>query len=320
MLSNGLRTQAVDFSLVLRADFLNRKSMTVRYLRLFLVIFLFPFFYSQSFAASSGSLVRIYYKQNQNGGINFYAENNNYCPYQVKINFSELSNLQSTEAIPFKGTVEAQAKEVLLFTLTPTDGQKGKFKYDYMFYRGDGAPVSHDDNYKYLLPYEHGTHQLLTQGYHGKFSHEGACALDFGMPEGTSVHAARGGVVVSIKQNSDIGGPSIKYLHDANAITIYHSDGTFADYVHLKKDSSPLKVGDKVSAGQFIAFSGNTGFSTAPHLHFQVYLPGEKHKTIPVTFLGNDGNTVQFREMQTYKAFDPEADKVRQVKISQNLQ
>lgn len=292
--------------------------MKANFLRLFLVLLLFVSFAADNFAASQKP-VRIYYKRAKNGQVDFYADNNNYCPYQLKLNFTELSDLKAAVALPFKGTLQPQSKDVHLFTLTPEEGKEGKFKYEYVFYRG-GDAVAHDDNHLYLLPFAHGTNQLLTQGYHGKFSHAGACALDFGMPEGTPVHAARGGIVVAIKQDSDIGGPSAKYIHDANTITIYHDDGTFADYVHLQKNSSSLQVGDVVRAGQQIALSGNTGFSTAPHLHFQVYLPGEKHKTIPVKFLGNDGNELQFREMHTYKAFDPEAEKLRNVKLTQHIQ
>ena len=56
-----------------------------------------------------------------------------------------------------------------------------------------------------------------------------------------------------------------------NSILIYHDDGTFADYSHIKYKGSKVKVGDRVEKGKFIAESGNIGWSTAPHLHFSVF-------------------------------------------------
>lgn len=57
-----------------------------------------------------------------------------------------------------------------------------------------------------------------------------------------------------------------------NYIVIFHSDGTFAEYRHIKMNGSMVKVGDRVEIGQLIAESGNVGYSKRPHLHFAVYL------------------------------------------------
>ena len=55
-----------------------------------------------------------------------------------------------------------------------------------------------------------------------------------------------------------------------NYVNIRHSDGTLGNYYHLKQGGSAVKIGDKVKKGQLIAYSGNTGYTTAPHLHFSV--------------------------------------------------
>lgn len=54
-------------------------------------------------------------------------------------------------------------------------------------------------------------------------------------------------------------------------MTLQHTNGEFSQFCHLKHKGALVKSGEKVKAGQTIALSGNTGFSTAPHLHFQVF-------------------------------------------------
>ena len=56
----------------------------------------------------------------------------------------------------------------------------------------------------------------------------------------------------------------------ANFVRILHDDGTMALYAHLKTDGVLVRVGQQVQAGQQIGLSGNTGFTTGPHLHFAV--------------------------------------------------
>lgn len=55
-----------------------------------------------------------------------------------------------------------------------------------------------------------------------------------------------------------------------NHITIKHEEGEYGFYAHLIEDSIPLKVGDKVKAGQLIGKCGFSGSTTEPHLHFHL--------------------------------------------------
>jgi murein DD-endopeptidase MepM/ murein hydrolase activator NlpD len=125
------------------------------------------------------------------------------------------------------------------------------------------------DTYIYDLPYKEGTSHKVVQGYGGLFSHKNKAALDFSMPEGTAVYAAREGIIYSFKDDSDEGGPFSKYERKANYIIIKHSDGSFGCYWHLKKDGVVVKKGE-VKKGQLIGYSGRTGFVLRPHLHFTV--------------------------------------------------
>jgi murein DD-endopeptidase MepM/ murein hydrolase activator NlpD len=110
-------------------------------------------------------------------------------------------------------------------------------------------------------------------------------AVDFIIPEGTPILAARPGIVVRVKSDSKIGGPNPKFFGKGNFITIVHKDGTFADYLHLKYKGVKVKVGDHVKQGQVIGHSGNTGWSMAPHLHFIVWkFVGLDWKSIKINF------------------------------------
>jgi murein DD-endopeptidase MepM/ murein hydrolase activator NlpD len=124
------------------------------------------------------------------------------------------------------------------------------------------------DTYIYDLPFREGTGYKVVQGYGGMFSHKNKAALDFYMPEGTPVHAAREGVIYSFKDDSNEGGPFTKN-EKANYIIIKHDDGSFGCYWHLQKNGVVVKNG-KVAKGQLIGYSGNTGFVLRPHLHFAV--------------------------------------------------
>jgi murein DD-endopeptidase MepM/ murein hydrolase activator NlpD len=97
-------------------------------------------------------------------------------------------------------------------------------------------------------------------------------AIDFIVTENTPVLAAADGVVTLVKDDSYIGGPSIKYWHDSNFIVIQHANGEYSRYDHLAHRSAAVRTGQCVKRGQVIARVGMTGFTYMPHLHFQVFI------------------------------------------------
>ena len=138
--------------------------------------------------------------------------------------------------------------------------------------------IKDDSSYVYSLPFEKGRSFLIVQGYFGVFSHKERAALDFKMKRGTKICAAREGVVVRIKEDSDRGGMNKKYRADGNNIVIQHPDGSRAGYWHLQKDGALVNVGDTVKKGQVIALSGKTGYASTPHLHFLVWKQDNKRQ------------------------------------------
>jgi murein DD-endopeptidase MepM/ murein hydrolase activator NlpD len=106
--------------------------------------------------------------------------------------------------------------------------------------------------------------------------------IDIGLNEGTTVKAADGGVVIynysgCVAWDDGCGGPNTDGLGPrggfGNRIEIRHADGSVTAYNHLKTALPP--VGSKVSQGQAIGTVGSTGYSTGPHLDFQIYPDGQ---------------------------------------------
>ena len=139
----------------------------------------------------------------------------------------------------------------------------------FIFFSLDSKVTKNLDSYIYDLPFKEGTKYKVVQGYGGLFSHKHKAALDFNMPEGTPVYAAREGIIYAYKDDSNEGGPFPKYEQKANYIIIKHSDGSLGCYWHLQKNGVVIKFGT-VTKGQLIGYSGRTGFVLKPHLHFTV--------------------------------------------------
>jgi len=137
-----------------------------------------------------------------------------------------------------------------------------------------GDPRVRPRPYVYALPYPHGRTFAVLQGFHGEFSHRGSneYAVDFNCPVATPVTAARPGTVVAVNASAQGSGTTPEFLDDrrTNFVLILHSDGTLGEYMHLAPSGVEVTPGQTVRRGQELGLSGNTGFSTTPHLHFQV--------------------------------------------------
>ena len=114
------------------------------------------------------------------------------------------------------------------------------------------------------------TDGILTSGYGMRWGslHAG---VDLANAIGTPILAVMDGTVID-------SGPASGY---GNWIRIKHDDGSMSVYGHM--ETLDVKVGERVKAGQKIAGMGNRGFSTGPHLHYEVRLNNEPHD--PATFL-----------------------------------
>ena len=181
----------------------------------------------------------------------------------------------------------------LVLVLHPTAGDRqGRYRIAYDWTVGSRDAV-HDDSQVYRLPYAPGRSYRVLQGYGSRFSHTGLeeFAVDFRMPEGTPVHAAREGIVARTEESHSRGCWEDGCGDYANYIVILHDDLTTGEYYHLQQDGVLVEPGERVLAGQRIGLSGNTGHTTVPHLHFAVYRAVEWGRTqsVPVRFATAEG-------------------------------
>ncbi|MGI9205481.1 MAG: M23 family metallopeptidase [Woeseiaceae bacterium] len=166
--------------------------------------------------------------------------------------------------------------------------------------------AEHDDDHRYLLPYADGTSYRVLQGFGSRFSHRGneQYAIDFNMPVGTPVHAARDGIVARTVESHNKGCWEDGCGKFANFIVVLHDDGTTGEYYHLQQNGALVAPGDRVTAGQKIGLSGNTGHTTMPHLHFAVYRATSRARSqsVPFSFLSADGVVHKPRRGRHYLA------------------
>ncbi|GIP17877.1 M23 family metallopeptidase [Paenibacillus montaniterrae] len=105
---------------------------------------------------------------------------------------------------------------------------------------------------------------------------------------GAEVLAPAGGVVVEVVDGieDNIPGQMNEQQPAGNIVVIEHQNGEFSELAHFKKDSIVVQVGDTVKAGQLLGECGNSGNSSEPHIHFQVYKKNEDSSglVIPVAF------------------------------------
>ena len=246
----------------------------------------FFLFLIQAFYASAGSGIneRTRFSTHQISPDSVVLSFDNDLSVPVTVNLAlELDNLEGDYMSGFTVTVPAKkTKYPLARFKKPEPAKPYQCSYTWKIVMGDVSQVP-DLDYLYLLPFQKRSSYKISQGPGGAISHKDIFAYDFAMPVGTPIIAARDGIIAAVKSDSSIGGPFSVYSNDANFISIYHSDGTIANYFHLKKDGVVVNEGQEVKRGDLIGYSGSTGFSSGPHLHFEVVRPGpdfEKNQSI----------------------------------------
>ncbi|MDQ5908879.1 MAG: Peptidoglycan DD-metalloendopeptidase family protein [Pseudomonadota bacterium] len=221
------------------------------------------------------------------------AINDYYGPIEVEVSAETIENMRAEPPLPVRVVVPARTETVVV-RLKPT-GRRWRYGYQVQAVLGDPAAV-HRPEQPYAPPFASGQRFFIGQAFDGAFSHQhpqSRYAVDIGMPVGTPVRAARAGVVMEVAGDFFDGGLDPKYQTRANAVRVLHDDDSMAIYAHLHPDSIRVSPGQRVERGAWLANSGNTGFSSGPHLHFAIQRNvGMELVSIPFEFAGVNGAAI----------------------------
>lgn len=234
--------------------------------------------------------------------LKLFANNHKLYPFSLTFNF-ELKGLRLLDDLPEVFVLPPETDTFQLATFSIPERRSWSYKYSYGYYSGDANAI-HNENQLYLLPFKEHQTYLLSQGYFGEESHMNENALDFTMPEGTEICAARGGKVVDIKEDSNQGCPNSSCNEMGNFVKILHDDGTMADYFHLQQNGALVELGETVEAGDIIALAGDTGWASGSHLHFIVYKASANGRvSIPTLFkTQNSASGEYLKEDKKYRS------------------
>jgi murein DD-endopeptidase MepM/ murein hydrolase activator NlpD len=229
--------------------------------------------------------------------VELVAHNESYAPIELVVNFKTIRGLEFPHPDQSLTWVVPARTDLPLLALELLENETAPFlEYQYQYLAGDPA-ARHRPGQAYRVPFAIATDHPVTQAFPEVATHvtrDSHYAVDVAMPIGTDIMAARGGVVFDIAASNFRGGlDPVRDGPSANVIRILHDDGTYAIYAHLNTNSIRVRPGDRVQRGQYIADSGNTGFSSGPHLHFAVVRnAGMTITSVPVTFMGQNSSTV----------------------------
>lgn len=237
------------------------------------------------------------------GGVRLAFTLVNCLEATVTVN-GELQGYAPSRSLPWTFVLGEQPETI---DLVPDASRRDKTHYEitYRWHPG-GTNARPDPKVIYQLPYPARRHWFVSQGNFGRYSHSPGSgdefAIDWNMPTGSDVCAARAGRVIAIKQDSELGGPDRRFDADSNYIVIRHADGTCGEYMHLDVGGALVKLGQQVEAGQPIGRSGNTGNSAGPHLHFGVFTNanGKTKTSIPIRWHTRFGTTDKLIEGKLY--------------------
>jgi len=229
--------------------------------------------------------------------VELVAHNQSYAPVELKVTIRTIQGIEFPHPDQeLRWVVPARSDHSLLALGLLEDGSQPFLEYQYQYLAGE-PNARHRTEQAYRAPFAIATNHPVTQAYPQVATHitrDSYHAVDIAMPIGTDIMASRGGVVFDVAASNFRGGMDpAKDGPSANVIRILHDDGTYAIYAHLNTNSIRVEPGDRVQRGQYIADSGNTGFSSGPHLHFAVVRNiGMEIESMPVLFLGQNSELI----------------------------
>lgn len=245
-------------------------------------------------------------QRSQENGVTLIAQNTYFGPVQIAFRLRPIENVSPSTRRSGLAVLPPRSETPLVVIGKSVDNVELRFDSEFQFIPGEPG-IEHRPDQPYRLPYAPSTAVRVSQAYPVLKTHSDPAsqyAIDFAMPIGTDVFAAREGVVIEVA--SDFFEAGTDYEVDgprANIVRILHDDGTMGLYVHLNWNTIRVVPGQHVGRGEYLADSGNTGFSTGPHLHFVVQRnEGGALVAVPLEFASASG-PITLVTGETYTAY-----------------
>jgi Peptidase family M23 len=263
--------------------------------KLFLII---CFLCASFFSLYAQRMIEVKYQLDAKGGYVFSCVNYAYCNYILDLGFTSFTNVKSDQPLPFYAEVKPGYNK--LFTISPIDPQAAvQFKYNSGFQKGCMHP-SINRSFIYLLPITPGTSAQVYEMSPDKTNDSASWyVLRLKMKPGDTIYAARKGIVNEIQDQNGANDAGQTSIGTENFIEIAQADCSFARYGILKKNSTLVKPGQPVKAGQAIGLVGGDSYGRGSDLRFSVYYyqedngaPGESaisHYVITQVWTKNNG-------------------------------
>lgn len=219
-----------------------------------------------------------------------YAVNNLAGPAQVWLDLRRQLNVKLHPSTASEWLLE-QKGDTFLTYISPVQ-QNRPWAYEWLPRYVEGKPINPNKIVSEHVPSPFkGGPFMISQSFMGTASHSqhlsSNYAVDIQMPEGTPIVAVRDGIVMDLEVDFSRSGWREEVADEANYVRLIHPDGSMTIYAHLQPDSFQVRLGQPVKAGDVLANSGNTGFSSGPHLHFAIQYNGDKKlKSWPFNFRG----------------------------------
>jgi murein DD-endopeptidase MepM/ murein hydrolase activator NlpD len=246
------------------------------------------------------------YERSSARGVALIAENTYFAPVQIAFRLEPIENVSADT--PRSGLKVLPPRSETELVVVGKSVEHAELRFDSEFQFLPGAPdAEHRPEQPYRLPYALSTAVRVSQAFPDTKTHTDPAsrhAIDFVMPIGTDVFAARDGVVIEVASDFFDSGTDLAVDGPrANVVRVLHDDGTMGLYVHLNWNTIRVVPGQRVRRGEYLADSGNTGFSTGPHLHFVVQRnQGGSLQSVPLEFAGQNG-AVTLATGRTYTAY-----------------
>jgi murein DD-endopeptidase MepM/ murein hydrolase activator NlpD len=246
-------------------------------------------------------------ERSSRAGVALIAQNTYFAPIQIAFRLRPVENVSAETPRTGLKVLPPRSETELVVVGKAVEQIDLRFDSEFEYLPGEPG-AEHRPEQPYRLPYALSSAVRVSQTFPDQKTHTDPAsqhAVDFVMPIGTDVFAARDGVVIEVASdffengtNYEVDGPR------ANVVRVLHDDGTMALYVHLNWNTIRVVPGQRVRRGEYLADSGNTGFSSGPHLHFVVQRnQGGALVSVPLQFVGAGGAPMSLVTGETYTAY-----------------